>query len=732
MRENVRSGNFIHYTLTHAAVILVAIAVLGVYMYSFFHKTMYQDFCLVNDQHLSMIESRHENDLRIMEDIVTQTSLADDITRFRLDKQPNKAMRLESFLNRYTLVSQSFTAVFYQFHGDDYLYSQYSSLDSDAFFDYECYLTETPQESFRKAFFSRETQMRLLPEQQMTGRIIRNYLDVGAAGSFYIFTVPGFWDETLMFLLPGSYYSNLLSMDGDARYDFLYHEGQLIAARSGNGLSREAVEQLLAEMEPTAGVQKEVTLQEQRQLLTIRRGASGVLYGTVQSMEVFHQKFRSEQWTVVLLIALCAIAATLAIGLFSGRMMRKVKNLSSLLAEEPSYDLGYIERGIQTLVVTKKASEEENQTFRKARFIRNFFRGFLESREDVIREARKIGLDVDKQYYLVVLLRSPELDNEDRIYSRMLELIRLEPAVEGYGIHLVNNNQNLFVLFSDSTALLEQTLQGLLDIERNYCQDYVFSVSDVHQDFGESSKAYLEADTAFDYRLLVSNRQVIRFRDVVQEDYRRLPLEESFRQLRRAVGTWEAPAVERALRELCSLLERQNVSLYAFRMVYNDILQIFLSESKVDKLLLDKFFNAFTISQCSSADEFYQLLSEACRIVMDSSPQNHAEKSNTVRDAIRYMQAHYGNPDLNMMALAEYLDISAVALSIAFKNEMEVKPSEYLANLRIEKAKELLRQTDMLVKDISVSCGYEDDGSFARRFKKHTGMSPGQYRDKHK
>lgn len=732
MRKNTRSVNFIHYALTHAAVVLVAIAILGVYMYSFFYKTMYQDFCLVNDQHLSMVESRHENDLRIMEDIVTQISLADDITRFRLDKQPNKAMRLESFLNRYTLVSQSFTAVFYQFHGDDYLYSQYSSLESNAFFDYECYLSETSQETFRETFFSRETQMRLLPEQQMTGRVIKNYLDVGAAGSFYIFSVPGFWDETLMFLLPGSYYTSLLSTDKDARYDFLYYDGQLIAARSGNGLSREGVDLLLAELNPVGPVQKEVTVQGKPHLLTLRRGSSGVLYGTVQSMEVFHQKFRSEQWTVVLLIAVCALAATVTISLFSGRMMRKVKNLSSLLDEEPSYDLGYIERGIQTLVVTKKASEEENQTFRKARFIRNFFRGFLESREDVIREARKIGLDVDKQYYLVVLLRSPELDNEDRIYSRMLELIRLEPAVEGYGIHLVNNNQNLFVLFSDSTALLEQTLQGLLEIERNYCRDYVFSVSDIHEDFGESSKAYLEADTAFDYRLLVSNRQVIRFRDVVREDYRRLPLEESLRELRRAIGTWEAPAVEQALRELCGRLERQNVSLYVFRMVYNDILQIFLSESKVDKLLLDKFFNAFTISQCSSADEFYQLLSEACRIVMDSSNQKQAEKSNTVRDAIRYMQQHYGNPDLNMMALAEYLDISAVSLSIAFKNEMEVKPSEYLANLRIEKAKELLRQTDMLVKDISVACGYEDDGSFARRFKKHTGMSPGQYREKHK
>ena len=85
-----------------------------------------------------------------------------------------------------------------------------------------------------------------------------------------------------------------------------------------------------------------------------------------------------------------------------------------------------------------------------------------------------------------------------------------------------------------------------------------------------------------------------------------------------------------------------------------------------------------------------------------------------------------------MNALAEHLNISSVTLSIDFKNEMEVKPSEYLANLRIERAKDLLRNTNMLIKEISNAIGYEDDGSFTRRFKKHTGMTPGQYREKYR
>ena len=69
-----------------------------------------------------------------------------------------------------------------------------------------------------------------------------------------------------------------------------------------------------------------------------------------------------------------------------------------------------------------------------------------------------------------------------------------------------------------------------------------------------------------------------------------------------------------------------------------------------------------------------------------------------------------------------------MTLSVEFKNEMDIKPSDYLANLRMEKAKELLKNTDMRIREISFQVGYEDDRVFKRRFKKYTGMTPGEYR----
>jgi transcriptional regulator GlxA family with amidase domain len=57
-----------------------------------------------------------------------------------------------------------------------------------------------------------------------------------------------------------------------------------------------------------------------------------------------------------------------------------------------------------------------------------------------------------------------------------------------------------------------------------------------------------------------------------------------------------------------------------------------------------------------------------------------------------------------------------------------MSPLDYLSLLRAEAAKKLLRETDMPVREIGVRVGYYDPGSFARRFKQITGLTPVQYR----
>ncbi len=95
------------------------------------------------------------------------------------------------------------------------------------------------------------------------------------------------------------------------------------------------------------------------------------------------------------------------------------------------------------------------------------------------------------------------------------------------------------------------------------------------------------------------------------------------------------------------------------------------------------------------------------------------------------MNQEYASPDFSITELADKLHVSSVQyMSLLFKKHLNVNFSDYLWNMRLEKAKSLLIYTDMTVEQISVSVGYLNVSSFRRKFKQEVGVTPSQYREK--
>lgn len=726
MRKELISHNVFHYIAAFFALVILIISVMGGYLYRFYYKTMYADFLKENEQHLAAIANRHENDMRITDDIVTQLGLSGEVVRFKLGEQPQKSLRLEEQLKRYTTVSQFFNLLLYHYHEDEYLYSYCTSVSEEIFLGSGFLMENVEPDRLRELLKEETPELRILPEQDSGGVWINYYL-ANRKKVVFLKAIPPSCEETLMFMVPDSYYDGLLfSEPQERRMDFLYHDGQMIVCRGGERVQAEELCGLLdGEPERT----ERISLDGGQYLLSVRRGESGILYGSLQSMDIFYEKFMSGQWGIIWIMLVCAIPAAFIIVLAADRIMRKVRRLNLLLNDEVNYDLNSIEHGIETLVMSSRESERENLPLKKTRFISDFIRGSFSDREEAVEAARRADLQIDYEQYLVVLIRSREINNENKAYSSMLEVIAQENRAEGYGVHLINNNQNLFVLFADEEEELERVLLKLLEIEKNYCQDYVMAASNYHTAFEESSKAYLEANTAFDNHLLLDNSRIIRFAEVAQKDYGSLLPENCLYRLKYAIRTGDKPGVEAVVKDICERMTGENASLYAFRMLYNDIINVLLSEWKGAKTGLDDFYNVFTLSQCLNIQDFNELLCEACGRIIDKRSGIAVQNSGVIEEAVAYMQTNFPDPELTMNALAEHLHVSSVTLAVEFKNEMDIRPSDYLVNLRMEKAKELLRNTDMLIREISVAVGYEDGHVFMRRFKKYTGMTPGQYRE---
>jgi two-component system response regulator YesN len=136
----------------------------------------------------------------------------------------------------------------------------------------------------------------------------------------------------------------------------------------------------------------------------------------------------------------------------------------------------------------------------------------------------------------------------------------------------------------------------------------------------------------------------------------------------------------------------------------------------------------------SNAQSVEELREQAFKIISiglsyrDSQP-NH-QHAHAVRQAREYMEQHYAEPNLSLNDVAARANLSASHFSVVFSQETRQTFKEYLTEIRITKAKELLRMTTLRSADIAYQVGYNDPHYFSSVFKKHTGLSPIEFRSR--
>jgi transcriptional regulator GlxA family with amidase domain len=92
-----------------------------------------------------------------------------------------------------------------------------------------------------------------------------------------------------------------------------------------------------------------------------------------------------------------------------------------------------------------------------------------------------------------------------------------------------------------------------------------------------------------------------------------------------------------------------------------------------------------------------------------------------------WLEENHGQP-ITVAGLAGAFTMSTRTLIRRFKAATGEPPSEYLARLRVEVAKDLLRNSSLTVAEVAGRVGYRDVGAFYDLFNRHTGMRPGEYR----
>jgi two-component system response regulator YesN len=99
-----------------------------------------------------------------------------------------------------------------------------------------------------------------------------------------------------------------------------------------------------------------------------------------------------------------------------------------------------------------------------------------------------------------------------------------------------------------------------------------------------------------------------------------------------------------------------------------------------------------------------------------------------IQKAKQHIDLHFADQDISLHSVASIVHVSPNHFSTIFSQETGETFIEYLTRVRINKSKDLLLTTTLRSTDIAYDVGFGDPHYFSYIFKKHTGISPREFR----
>lgn len=395
------------------------------------------------------------------------------------------------------------------------------------------------------------------------------------------------------------------------------------------------------------------------------------------------------------------------------------------------------ERDEQRVLEQLQTEVEENQVILRERLLLKLVVGAISSTE-ALEKSQELGLDLVARHYLVVIIKLELTDRSDQFdYDEYQSIQEIVPC-------LVENNPDIFLLKKDweeQVLLMKGDTLDYLEEERNHFLNLVKKeleqtryrltiglgstknrISDIYQSFGEALISMQNASESNRQEIheTMDRAELLKMDRTAVENYLHCGNEEEFDSF---FDSCILPLGESALKS--QLIKNYIIvdSVLATAKTVNEL------GGEVDEVVPELNSIGNVMTEIKTLEE----LREKVRVILLSAINFRdscisRQSALMVKQAKNFIDSHYMDAELSLNEVAAQCNLSPSHFSVIFSQEACQTFKKYLTDVRIKKAKELLRTTSLQSSEISYQVGYSDPHYFSHVFRKNTGESPTEFR----
>lgn len=254
----------------------------------------------------------------------------------------------------------------------------------------------------------------------------------------------------------------------------------------------------------------------------------------------------------------------------------------------------------------------------------------------------------------------------------------------------------------------------------------------------DAAESYKEAVKALNYRLVYGNNAVLYIDSVeiknTKREYMIPDLSDILTSVQNILWTGKEEEVRKLISyRIDSLLKGKSIPYYYVQQVYCQLLSTLLRTTYEINILPEQLYGTpvhlygelFKKQTMEEMKDWYcDLAARVCSIINE---RKTARSGHVINMAVDYIKRHC-NKDISLGEVAEHVNLNPSYLSRIFKEETGTQFVEYVRKVKMEMAKELLKNTNKKIYGICEELGYQNVQYFSTIFKNTTGMTPLEFK----